>query len=29
MEWFIAFDPDVARWDYNFLKGVWRERLDL
>ena len=29
MEWFVALDPDVARWDYDLLDGVWRERLDL
>lgn len=29
MEWFVAFDPDVARWDYDLLDGVWRERLNL
>jgi len=29
MEWFVAFYPDVARWDYDLPDGVWRERLDL
>ena len=28
-EWLVAFNPGVARWDHNFLYGVWRERLDL
>jgi hypothetical protein len=25
----VTFDPDVARWDHNFLDGVRRERLHL
>lgn len=29
MERLIALDPDVARWDQDFLDGVWRERLNL
>jgi len=28
-EWFVAFDPEVAGWDHDFLHGVWRECLDL
>jgi len=29
MERFVAFDPDMTRWYYDFLDGVWRERLNL
>ena len=29
MERLVTFNPNVARWDHDFLDGVWRERLDL
>lgn len=29
MERFVTFNPDVTGWDYDFLNGVWRKRLNL
>ena len=29
MKRFVTFNPDVAGWNYDFLNGVWRKRLNL